>query len=230
MLNIWQTIDEWETHKRMARKNTLTELKTRERQDRKNLIVDAAEHVFGRKPFNQVSMREIADEAGIAVSSIYTYFKNQEMLFVEVALREINRMIEGVEDISRQDIPDEMKLESIISSFLEYVINRDSYFRMMTLFTTQGGLHGESLEQMNDIMKLVFDHFDDIFARLGYHGHMRKLSHLFFAALNGILVTYRKLPGRPENELVSHMLELGKVLKTIIVSACAYDCRTHVKA
>ncbi len=76
----------------MKIKNTLSQMKTREREDRKNLIIDAAEQVFSNKPFNKVSMREIADEAGIAPSSIYTYFPNQESLFVEATVRDSNRL------------------------------------------------------------------------------------------------------------------------------------------
>ena len=48
----------------MKIKNTLSQMKTREREDRKNMIIDAAERVFSNKPFNKVSMREIAEEAG----------------------------------------------------------------------------------------------------------------------------------------------------------------------
>ena len=43
----------------MKIKSTLTKLKSEERENRKNIIVDAAERVFSTKPFNRVSMREI---------------------------------------------------------------------------------------------------------------------------------------------------------------------------
>jgi len=40
--------------------STLKKLKEEEREVRRNLIIDAAIRLFGRKPFNQVGMREIA--------------------------------------------------------------------------------------------------------------------------------------------------------------------------
>lgn len=83
-------------------KRTLSRLKDQERETRKNLILDAAEKVFAVKLYNAVSMQEIADEAGLAKSSIYTYFPTQEVLFVEVVLRdadilfkELERILEG---------------------------------------------------------------------------------------------------------------------------------------
>jgi rubrerythrin len=69
----------------MVKRDTLNKLKQQERQIREDLIIDAARTVFGAKTYDQVSMNEIAKAAGIAKSSIYTYFPNQEALFVETA-------------------------------------------------------------------------------------------------------------------------------------------------
>lgn len=202
----------------MTKKNTLTTLKQQEREARRQLIMDAAERVFSIRPFDKVSMREIADDAGIATSSIYTYFEDQESLFVEVCLREIGLMISEINTIAGESTIEERKLERIITAFVEYLVSHDSYFRMMVLFMTQGNLKTESMTKLNDIMKQAFTLFDGIFSALGYRGHVRKLSHFFFAALNGILVTYRKLPGRSEEEVVRHMKELGLIMKDMIVS------------
>jgi AcrR family transcriptional regulator len=78
-------------------KNTLNKLKQQEREIRENLIIDAARTVFGAKTYDQVSMNEIAKAAGIAKSSIYTYFPNQEALFVETAFRDTGKFIAVLE-------------------------------------------------------------------------------------------------------------------------------------
>ena len=75
------------------KRNTLNKLKQQERQIREDLIIDAARQVFGTKTYDQVSMNEIAKAAGIAKSSIYTYFPNQEALFVETAFRDTEEFI-----------------------------------------------------------------------------------------------------------------------------------------
>lgn len=61
----------------MKAKGTLTDLKMQDKELRKNIIMDAAERVFANKPYDKVNIREIAKEAGMATSSIYTYFPNQ---------------------------------------------------------------------------------------------------------------------------------------------------------
>jgi AcrR family transcriptional regulator len=161
-------------------------------------------------------MREIAEEAGIGVSSIYTYFPNQETLFVETTLRGINDFIDRVQKISEKTNKRKM-IYKVIQAFIDYISRHDSYFRMMVLFMSQGNLTDESLEKLNSIMRTTLDLFEDIFKSINFKGNTRHLSHYFFATLNGILVTYRKLPGRNEEEVIKHMHDLGKLMGRMIL-------------
>jgi AcrR family transcriptional regulator len=57
--------------------------KERERELRRNLLLEAAGRVFGRKPFDEASMHEIADEAQIGVQWFYEYFPSKKALYEE---------------------------------------------------------------------------------------------------------------------------------------------------
>jgi len=200
----------------MKIKNTLLKLKTKEREDRKNLILDAAERVFSHKPFNRVSMREIADEAGISASSIYTYFPNQESLFVEAAVRDSSRLIDEIESMMKTAPPEVHPLDLVVNSFIDYISTNDSYFRMMVIFMTVGSLSPESMQKLNEVVRRGFDLFETVFKRMGYRGDTRILAHYCFAMLNGILVTYRKLPGRDERQIIAHMKRLGRTFRELV--------------
>ena len=63
--------------------NTLSELKEKEKDARRTIIVDAAEKEFATKPFNKVNMRVIAKRAGISPALIYRHFPDQQSLFAE---------------------------------------------------------------------------------------------------------------------------------------------------
>jgi AcrR family transcriptional regulator len=198
-----------------AKKNTLGKLKSREREDRKNLIIDAAERVFSSRPFDKVSMREIAEDAGISTSSIYTYFDNQEALFLEAVLRDSNRLLDEVQGIV--DAGDGGPIiDRVIEAFIDFIARNDSYYRMMVVFMTHGNLKPESLERLNDVVGRGLAMFDAIFARAGYRGSVRILSHYFFAMLNGILVTFRKFPGRSDRVIIAHMKHVGKVFTRLL--------------
>jgi hypothetical protein len=41
---------------------------------------------------------------------------------------------------------------------------------------------------------------------------LRKLSHAFFAAMNGVLISFRNYPGRNRDEVTAHMIELGRII------------------
>jgi AcrR family transcriptional regulator len=201
----------------MHGKTTLTELKSREREARKSLIIEAAERVFAIKPHDKVSMREIADEAGIATSSIYTYFPNQESLFVEATLHETGDLVKKLNKIVETTTDDEMVYQ-VINEFIDFIAKNDSYFRMMVQFMTQGNLSEESVEKLNTVMRKGLDAFDPLFKDIEYNGNMRHFSHLMFSALNGILVTFKKMPGRTEDEACRHMKDIGKVFAAMIIN------------
>jgi AcrR family transcriptional regulator len=195
-------------------KGTLSKLKQQERETRKNLILDAAERVFSTKPYDSVSMQEIANEAGLAKSSIYTYFPTQEALFVEAAMRDADILFKDLESIlGEKKKPD---LGKIIDAFLDFFANRDAFFRMSAQFMLYGNISAESIDKLNPVTRRMMDIFDRIFSRLNYTGDVRLLSHTMFATLSGILISYRKYPGRSDEEIFRHMKRIGKNLKEMI--------------
>lgn len=62
--------------------------KNKEQEDRKDAkkkyIIETAISVFSQKGYHHTSVKDIADEAGIAVGGIYLYFKGKEDLFASI--------------------------------------------------------------------------------------------------------------------------------------------------
>jgi AcrR family transcriptional regulator len=190
--------------------DTFSKLKAREREARRTLIVDAAERSFAAKPFNKVSMRDIARETGISAASIYRYFPDQQTLFVEAFLRGSRRIIESFRKAVEEN--DGVSLERIAGEFLDYLIENDPYFRMMTHFMLDGSLSPSLVERLNEESRLLIDQFDCLFNKMNAAGDRRLLAHAFFSAMNGILITFRDYPGRSKAEVVEHMKLVGRVL------------------
>jgi AcrR family transcriptional regulator len=194
----------------MSEKTTLSNIRLKERQIRKDLIINAAQQVFAVKPYDKVSMKEIADEAGIAVASIYTYFANQEALFTEAFLRDTKTLVETLnKKISKNQNVD---LQKVANAFIDYFSEHDAYCRMMANFMLNGQISSESLNKLNSVIRKILDSFDIIFKKMGYQENSRLQSHAFFAFLNGLLISFRRYPGRDEKEIVVHMKRLGKIV------------------
>ncbi len=91
----------------MKRKSTFLELKEREREKRRELILEAATHLFSTRNFSEIGMRDIAEEAGISPASIYRYFPNRDAILLEVLgqdinegrLRQLKRLEEGANSL-----------------------------------------------------------------------------------------------------------------------------------
>lgn len=194
----------------MKQKKTFAHLKDGEKLARQEVIIQAAERVFAVKPFNKVNIRDIAKEAGISHASIYRYFPDQQALFVEAFLKgaeEITRTMEGL--IEQSKTPDMIRISE---AYITYLMDNDQYFRMMTHFMLDGSLSAEKIEKLNAAERRIFDQFDRLFKKLKKPEPVRLLSHAFFAALNGVLITFRNYPGRTSKAVRRHMLNIARII------------------
>ncbi|MCL6612737.1 MAG: TetR/AcrR family transcriptional regulator [Peptococcaceae bacterium] len=197
----------------MAVRSTLSKLKEKERETRKNLIIDAAINLFARKPFKNVSMRDIAAEAGISPASIYRYFSDRDDLFVAALYREGKDISGNLERLVREN--GDLSIEKIAAVFVDYLLDHDNFFQMMTHFMMDSGISQESLQRFNAAERQLLSVFDDIFRKMGVRENVRLVSHAFFASLNGIMITFRKYPGRSDEEVRRHVHRIARLLAGI---------------
>ena len=156
---------------------TFAHVKSEAKLARQAVIIEAAERVFAVKAFNEVSIRDIAREAGISHASIYRYFPDQQSLFIEAFLRgagEISATLEKLIENART--PDIMK---VTDAYVTYLMDNDQYFRMMTHFMLDGALSAEKIEKLNAAERRIFDQFDRMFQKMKKPEPIRLLSHAF---------------------------------------------------
>ncbi len=201
----------------MTPKSSLLQLRENEREVRKNLIIDAAVRLFAQKPFNQVSIRDIASEAGISPASIYRYFSDRDELFIEAFSREGKKISDTLFKLleEKQNAP----LDRIAADYIDYLIEHDTFFQMMTHFMIESKINERALEKFNAAERRLLDIFDTAFRKLGVTKNVRLHSHAFFAALNGILITFRNYPGRSKEEVKKHMHRLSFLLADVFKQA-----------
>ena len=190
--------------------STFGSLRRQERESRRQVILEAAERVFGSKPFTRVTMRQIAREAGISAASIYRYFPDQQSLFIEAFLQGADRIMAILDAITAA--PGEKATMKAAEAFIQYLADNGHYFRMMTHFMLDGSLDAEQAARLNTAERTLLKHFDRLFEAGLPEKQVRLYSHAFFAALNGILITFWQYPGRSREELLDHMKELGRII------------------
>jgi AcrR family transcriptional regulator len=198
----------------MKKNSVLRQLKAREREVRRDLIIDAARKVFGVKTYDKVSMQEIANEAGIAKSSIYTYFQNQEDLFVEAAYRDTSRFISELEH-QLDGQTGRPSFEILIDQFIDYCTANEVYWKMITRFSLSGETSDASARKLDLVARRLMDMLDLVFESEADPEQRRLFSHALFAALSGILIAFRKYPGRSTEESLGHMKKVGHLVRNL---------------
>jgi len=86
-----------------------TRARARPRADRRALILAAAERVVTRNGYTSTSMKDIAEEAGVAQALLHYYFESKDELLTEVVLaidnevhREWKAAVAGIDDPLRR--------------------------------------------------------------------------------------------------------------------------------
>lgn len=193
-----------------ATSNGFQDLREQEREVRRQRIMDAAEQVFAEKTFDRVNMREIAAAAGVSPATIYTYFPDQEALFIETALRGAERLRDRFDAVSRAGNPSPAETARL---YIDYIMDHYECLRMSQHCLLYGRFRSsESLERIGETYRGLFERIDRVLAGDSGDPEVRHHTHLFFAALNGILFTFGRYPGRDREEAVGHMRRLGKML------------------
>jgi AcrR family transcriptional regulator len=195
--------------------STLNRLKEQERETRRLLIIDAARRLFGDHAYDAVSMADIARTAGIAKSSIYTYFASQEDLFVEVVVRDSEQFLAQLEHEVSETRPNGPG--PVMRLYLDYYFHQEAQWRMITRFALHGNIGKDASHRLNKVSRRLMDLLEQSIA-----GHVsapddaRLLAHALFSMLSGILIAFRKYPGRSESERLAHIRNVGRIMEQML--------------
>jgi AcrR family transcriptional regulator len=90
------------------------------RELRRNLLLEAAGRVFGRKPFEEASMHEIADEAQIGVQGFYEYFPSKRALYDELLISRAQEFQASARDIAEAGLPPEDEIRALTFALVRH--------------------------------------------------------------------------------------------------------------
>lgn len=190
------------------------ELKEKEKEARKQIVVESASALFAKKPFYEVGMREVADEAGISPATIYRYFPSQEELFHEAFIQEISSASIGFKTMVLKDKP--ASIEEFAIKFVENLIENESTFQMMTYLMLKDNLANPVMGKFDSVTKIFFDLFEQLLVRHGVKKeNARVYSHSFIASLAGILMTFRNYPLKNKKAIKDHIIKVVKVTASL---------------
>lgn len=84
-------------------------------------VVAGARDVFMAQGFEGASVDLIAKEAGVSKATLYSYFPDKRILFVEVAKQECNQQANRALQIDQQDVPVREMLTGVATNMMEFL-------------------------------------------------------------------------------------------------------------
>ncbi len=193
----------------MGTESRFAELKEKEREARKQIIIESALALFNNNPFFDVGMRDVADEAGVSPATLYRYFPSQETLFIEAFLQDISSASKSFKLMVKREEP--ATIEEFAISFVEHLIQHESTFQMMAYLMLKDNLENPAMGKFDSVTKVFFDLFADLLERHGVKENVRFYSHSFIASITGIIMTFRNHPVKDKETKRKHILRLTKM-------------------
>ena len=190
--------------------STIGQLKEKEREARRELILAAARKLFAEKDFRSVTVREIAKALGASPGTIYRYYANLDDLFLDVffaGAQEITKRVDA--EVKRKK---GCSLGRFCETYIRFLNENMTFYQMMGHFMLGGKLSAEGTRRLNPIMRGLMDRIEGIVRQAGLTGETRFISHALFSALNGIMISYAQYPGRSLEEIRRHTLRLAGVV------------------
>lgn len=126
-------------------------------------LLDAAEHQLRDGGLDGVSLRSIADGAGVSIRAIYSLFENKDGLIDALAIRTFGRLRRRVDDVERTDDP----IEDLVNAGRQF-------FRLATESPESYRLAWERVFT-TDIAAMPAWAIDALRARSALHAHIERV-------------------------------------------------------
>lgn len=100
---------------------------------RRHEIFHQVVNVFLKKGFQETSMREIAEAAGLGKSTLYDYFKTKDEILVYFFEDQLNDMVAEAQKIAMQNSSADVRLRQIMEAYMESLQANKSLFLKLSI-------------------------------------------------------------------------------------------------
>jgi Transcriptional regulator len=161
------------------------------KEDTSLKILNAAFECLSTNGYANVSMRNIADEADVALSQLAYYYKNKENLFSEVIKMMMDQYLNEIEATIKSTSDEKDKLASLVRYFKELIRYDPKLLRLFIDFTAQALWIPSFRKQLDSFFNAITEIIErnlsvDTIANKSLLGYSPKcVSKLVFGALFG---------------------------------------------
>lgn len=164
-------------------------------------LLTAAAKIFAKKGFEGGSVRDIAHAAKVQPSSLYHFFGSKEVLFEEVYLEGVKRIISSVEVAAAKEARPWDIIEAAAAAHLNSLLE-DDFFSVVVAETIPKGAteFDKRLIVHRDAYEKIFIGYIDDLPDLN-HDNKKYFRFALFGALNSTVNWYQ--PGKDSPSLIA---------------------------
>lgn len=163
--------------------------RSKRRDERRQVIVDAAEEVFSRYGYHEASITEIAKLSDFATGTIYLYFADKADLYGHIVLEKIQQMVDRLEAAltSRESSQDALRA-GVHAQFTFHDANRAFFEIFLHQNQMQSSpLHELHWKELERLKKRNLTNIEKCITRGQEQGELKKGNpHLYAVAFLGV--------------------------------------------
>ncbi len=170
--------------------------KETERRLRRELILRAAERVFGRRPFHEATMQMVAAEAELGMQGLYEHFPSKQALYDAVVLHRAHAFLARLEG-ALEGLDDPLdQLRAVAGVRVAVFFEAPAFLPVFLseLIRFDLGVESRTDPAVHAVFREVRDRVDGIITRAMEREQLRSadpyfLQHVFMGVINAVLRT-----------------------------------------
>lgn len=129
----------------------------KEKENTSQKILSTALECLSVKGYANVSMRDIANEAGVALSQLTYHYKSKEGLFTEVVNQMINKYLREIESKLSNEYSPEKNFSTLVLYFKDLIRKKPEQLKLFFDFSSQALWNPLFAEQLNRLFGNIVD-------------------------------------------------------------------------
>ena len=186
-----------------------------ERRQRRDLLLEAASRVFGRKPFDEATMQEVATEAQIGMQGLYEQFPSKQALYEQVILDRALAFQARTLSFLDPDLPPLEALRRLALAYADQFRERPMHLPMFIQNRVHfdWGFDSRFAPRLREVYEEERAHLRDLMVRAIRAGQIRDLEPDFLAQLcldvlqSSLHHSHVRHPGEPPEASVDRALD-----------------------
>ena len=154
--------------------------------DKASRILEAADALFGEVGFDGVSVRDVAQRAGVNKALVFYYFKGKDALFERVLERYYEAHRAALADAFSIDGSLRDRLHGLIDAYIDFIESHRHYPRLVQREVSRGG---RDLEVVHKSLGALFEWFERALDELAPLEGPLSARH-FFVTFSGAVINY----------------------------------------